>query len=146
MSGWIGVDFDGTLAEYGTWVSPSHCGRPIAPMVERVKTWLAQGREVRIFTARIHPLDTCVSATERVQLADAEAAVASRAMGIDPERFNDAVRSIEAIRAWCIEHIGRALPITNVKDYGMVELYDDRCVQVRPNTGELVGQSTRGLE
>ena len=38
--GWIGVDFDGTLAQYGTWVSPTHCGKPIAPMVERVQRWL----------------------------------------------------------------------------------------------------------
>jgi hypothetical protein len=37
------------------------------------------------------------------------------------------------------------LPITNCKDFAMVELYDDRCVQVEANTGRLIGQSTRGL-
>lgn len=26
MSGWIGVDFDGTLAHYDKWVSPTHTG------------------------------------------------------------------------------------------------------------------------
>ena len=51
----------------------------------------------------------------------------------------------EAIRDWCRRHIGQVLTITCVKDFAMVELYDDRCVQVRPNTGELVGNSTRGL-
>jgi hypothetical protein len=43
--------------------------------------------------------------------------------------------SYPAIRAWCRRHLGRELPITNQKDYGMVELWDDRAVQVIPNTG-----------
>lgn len=51
----------------------------------------------------------------------------------------------EAIEAWCREHIGRVLPITNVKDTKMVELWDDRAVQVIPNTGEPVGNSNYGL-
>lgn len=50
-----------------------------------------------------------------------------------------------AIEKWCQMHIGGILPVTNVKDYAMVELWDDRAVQVIPNTGEPVGQSTRGL-
>lgn len=40
------------------------------------------------------------------------------------------------IEDWCLAHIGRVLPVTNVKDYGMVELWDDRCVRVIPNTGQ----------
>lgn len=39
------------------------------------------------------------------------------------------------IEAWCEEHIGQALEVTNLKDYGMIELWDDRAVQVEPNTG-----------
>lgn len=38
--GWIGVDLDGTLAEYLGWQGMGHIGEPIAPMVERVKAWL----------------------------------------------------------------------------------------------------------
>jgi phosphoglycolate phosphatase-like HAD superfamily hydrolase len=41
----------------------------------------------------------------------------------------------DAIYAWCIEHFGRELPVTAVKDFKMVELWDDRAVQVEPNTG-----------
>lgn len=41
-----------------------------------------------------------------------------------------------AIEAWCVEHIGVALPVTCSKDYAMIELWDDRAVQVIPNTGE----------
>jgi hypothetical protein len=43
-----------------------------------------------------------------------------------------------AIQNWCILHIGQILPITNKKDHHMIELWDDRCVQVEPNTGRRV--------
>ena len=114
MSGWIGVDLDGTLAEYNGWVSPSHIGPPVHKMLDRVKKWRLDGYEVRIFTARISDLD---------QARDAR----------------------KAIEQWCLKFVGEILPITNEKDYGMIELWDDRCVQVVPNTGEIVGASTRGL-
>ena len=101
ISGWIGVDLDGTVAHYESKQFPE-IGRPIAPMVARIKAWLAEGVDVRIFTARV-----CDG---------------------DPE-------TVLAIQKWCAEHIGQVLPVTNVKDYAMVELWDDRAVQVIPNTG-----------
>lgn len=101
MGGWIGVDLDGTLAEYKGWRGPDHIGRPIRRMRLRVVHWLAEGYDVRIFTAR----------TEA---------------------------SYPAIERWCLKQFGRKLPITNVKDYGMVELWDDRAVQVEANTGRRV--------
>lgn len=104
--GWIGVDLDGTLAHYEGWKGETHIGQPIPAMVERVRQWLAEGREVRIFTARI---------------SDPRPAV-NRAIA-------------DAIGAWCRQHIGVVLLVTNVKDYAMVELWDDRAVQVVPNTG-----------
>lgn len=39
------------------------------------------------------------------------------------------------IEAWCVEHIGQVLPITHEKDFNMVELWDDRAVQIIHNTG-----------
>ena len=51
-SGWIGVDLDGTLAYYEGFKGTDHIGVPIKPMVEKVKGWLADGKDVRIFTAR----------------------------------------------------------------------------------------------
>ena len=42
MQGWVGVDLDGTLATYDEWRGIEHVGEPIAPMVERVKRWLAR--------------------------------------------------------------------------------------------------------
>lgn len=122
--GWIGVDFDGTLAHYDHWRGETHVGAPIAPMVDRVKRWLAEGLEVRIFTARVYePVD-----------------ISGLHMEPMPKR-----EARQVIEAWCLEHLGVVLPVTNVKDYGMIELWDDRAVQVVANTGEPVGQSTRGL-
>jgi hypothetical protein len=107
--GWIGVDLDGTLAHYDKWVSKTHIGAPIAPMVERVKQWLREDVTVKIFTARVTSWDR----------------------SIDPE--------VEmAVRSWCDLHIGEKLEVTNIKDMEMIELWDDRCVQVAPNTGEPV--------
>jgi hypothetical protein len=110
MSGWIGVDFDGTLSEYNGWVAGDHCGPPIPAMLARVKAWLAEGKDVRIFTARIYHDNS-------------------------PKRLQDAELARTAIVEWCKLYVGKEIPITNVKDYGMIELWDDRCVQVRPNTG-----------
>ncbi len=101
--GWIGVDLDGTLAHYGGWVGPDHIGPPIAIMVDRVKSWLGDGIEVRIMTAR-----------------------AWRADQADIDRIQD----------WAEEHIGHRLPVTCEKDYGMIELWDDRAVRVVENTGQ----------
>ena len=67
MSGWIGVDLDGTLAEYQRWVDGS-IGAPIPAMVERVRAWLAEGREVRIFTARVSVPEQRDEQLERIAL------------------------------------------------------------------------------
>ena len=44
--------------------------------------------------------------------------------------------SIKVIEKWCIKHVGQKLLVTNEKDFAMIELWDDRCVQVIPNTGK----------
>ncbi len=106
--GWIGVDLDGTLAVYEKWVAPDDIGAPITPMVERVLAWLSAGHDVRIFTAR-------------GSMNDEDQAIA-----------------YPAIRRWCRMHLGKELPITNVKDIHMVALWDDRAVQVRKNHGHPV--------
>lgn len=63
------------------------------------------------------------------------------AVGIDVKIFtarvaHDAPPEVtEAIQNWCLTHIGVVLPVTATKDYGMIQLWDDRAVQVVPNTG-----------
>lgn len=105
--GWIGVDLDGTLAQYDGWKGIEHIGDPVPAMIERVRNWLAADMEVRIFTARV-------------------------------TRFPDGrhLTAMTHIRDWLERHgLPRQMPITNVKDYGMIELWDDRAVQVEANTG-----------
>lgn len=101
MSGWIGVDLDGTLAHYDVGLGPDHIGNPVPAMLFRVKQWVAEGREVRIFTARASIQD-----------------------------------QIPPIVAWLERHGIGGLAITNKKDFGMIELWDDRCVRVVQNTGQ----------
>jgi hypothetical protein len=110
-SGWIGVDLDGTLAEWLSGQSVNEIGRPIPAMVERVKKWLAEGRNIRIFTARIAVTDYAGDTFEAVD------------------------RQRKLIEEWSLENLGTTLPITATKDYGMIELWDDRAVQLVPNTG-----------
>lgn len=111
MSGWIGVDLDGTLARYDGWVDGLHIGEPVPAMAQRVRAWLRNGIEVRIFTARVGPRG----------------------------RAKHSITEIEArIQDWTEQHFGVRLPVTNEKDFGMFELWDDRCVQVEINTGRRV--------
>lgn len=121
MGGWIGVDLDGTLAMYNGWKGVDHIGEPIKPMVERVKKWLAQGREVRIFTARVNDCGAVYKSLPTGDVFDKDS--------LDTDRVR------KNIEEWCLKHIGVVLPITNVKDYGMIELWDDRAVQVVFNEG-----------
>ena len=63
--GWIGVDLDGTLAEYHGWKGSEHIGSPLPAMLARVKTWLEQGIEVRVFDR------ACVLSSQRTENCDA---------------------------------------------------------------------------
>ncbi len=47
-------------------------------------------------------------------------------------------RQMVLIQQWLRRHGLPPLEITNAKDFGMVRLYDDRCVQVEPNTGRII--------
>lgn len=119
--GWIAVDLDGTLAEYHGWPADGSIGKPIPLMVERVKGWVAEGKDVRIFTARIWPLGT------------------DEAWGI--ERRAQVEKQVALITEWCQQHVGQSLPVTCVKDHKMIQLWDDRAIQMLPNTGQTVGEA-----
>ena len=54
-------------------------------------------------------------------------------------RAQDPDQAIPPIREWLKKHGLPELEITNAKDMDMIELWDDRCVQVVPNTGNPVG-------
>lgn len=109
--GWIGVDLDGTLAQYYGWKGNGVIGPPVPLMLERVKEWLALGMVVKIVTAR--------------------------AGNITDEA---------AIFHWCEEHLGQPLPVTDRKDFGMIVLWDDRCVAVEQNTGVVIKRDWPGMD
>lgn len=103
---WYGVDLDGTLAYAPEGKFLSTPGKPIKPMVERIEQMLADGKTVKIFTAR------------------AATPMGKRIVKLWLRR-SGVPRSFEK------------LEITNEKDPGMVELFDDRVTRVERNTGKL---------
>lgn len=117
MAGWIGVDLDGTLATYP--VPIDQIGEPIPLMVARVKEWHDDNIEVRIVTARV---GMCLERNPD---------------GIADD-FEFASKQAILIEQWCIKHLGFALKVTASKDFNMLQLWDDRCIQVECNTGKIL--------
>lgn len=77
------------------------------PMVVRVKDWIREGYEVRIFTARW-------------------------------SHEEDRPQTEKAIHEWLAKLDIPPLVVTNVKDFDMVELWDDRAVRVEKDTGRRI--------
>lgn len=116
---WIGVDLDGTLAAYDGWKPWNDIGVPLWSMMNKVRAWIEEGRDIRIFTARVcFDIDVC------------------RVTG---EEFTRA-QMVEVIQDWCQRWNLPRLPVTNVKDIYMAELWDDRAVQMVPNTGRTLAE------
>lgn len=116
MRPWYGVDLDGTLAMYDGFKGSDVIGEPIESIVNLVKQWLAEDKEVRVFTARVWH-DGSV------------------------DRLREATVARMAIDHWCLQVFDTVLPVTCQKDYGMVLLLDDRAFHVVTNTGIIVPAS-----
>lgn len=115
---WIGVDLDGTLAAWHGDIDT--IGEPLKPMVDRVKRMLAEGRLVKIMTARVACTGEYVDVSSRY----------------DDEQFAKTQKAM--IEDWCRKVFGVALPVVCSKDFGMIALYDDRAIEVVSNVGSLV--------
>ena len=123
-SGFIAVDWDGTTVEYHGWEAWNKFGKPIPAMVERIRGWLREGYTVKIMTARLprsqkrnHKV-TCWQTGKTYTRGEME----------------------DAISAHCEKIIGTRLEAINVKCTGMIELWDDRVIQVEPNTGRSLAE------
>lgn len=138
MNGWIGVDLDGTLFTYHKWVGWNVFGEPIKPMVDRVRQWLKDGVEVRIVTARVG-LPVCVS--DRKNIYDGEPDNSCRVTGT---KFSDAMM-VAAIQQHLVKNGLPPLPVQCYKDINMIEFWDDRAVQVVPNTGRTLAEEHQAV-
>ena len=107
---WVGIDLDGVLARHywgdGIEQDDLIIGEPIPEMVQRVREIMAEGWEIRIFTAR----GAWATTLER--------------------------RAIQwKIDEWCLSVFGQTFKITNAKDPACHAIYDDLAFRVIRNTG-----------
>jgi hypothetical protein len=113
------VDMDGTLFEYHGWTKWCEFGKPIPLMVERVLGWIAEGRDVRVFTARMPlPQDEMVEQT----------------CYKTGEKFNGVMMK-KAIADHCEASFGHRLRSQCYKDLHTIEIWDDRAIGVVANLG-----------
>lgn len=127
MKGWIGVDLDGTLAEYDGDVNT--IGKPIEQMCDRVRAWLKEGKDVRIVTARVAHLTFTFDRIGN-QYQGGPTMVSRCLSSLEAQHFNFSLEQKALIERWCEYHLGKRLPVVATKDYAMVELWDDRAVSV----------------
>lgn len=116
---WIGVDLDGTLAYYDKWVAWNVIGPVIPAMSHRISCWIEEDKLVKIFTARVaFERDTCYVTNTSFSRADIT----------------------RVIQDWLVANGLPRLDVTHEKNFQMVELWDDRAVQVVPNTGRTLAE------
>ena len=144
--GWYGFDLDGTLAKYDKWEGIDHIGEPVKPMVDLIKRMHAEGKVVKILTARVSPrANTKYKVREKcappdyVTTADFSCLSANAKPWVENMYLNlDTWGAREFVIDWCLRNLGFLPEITHEKDHLMLELYDDHVKQVVPNEGLLV--------
>ena len=143
--GWYGFDLDGTLAKYDKWEGIDHIGEPVKHMVDLIKKMHAEGKVVKILTARVshrHNVNTDPSfgPDGPKDIYDGEQSISMFARHDDgtPACAVKRKYASDFIREWCEANLGFIPEITHEKDHLMLELYDDRVKQVVPNEGLLV--------
>lgn len=103
----IAVDFDKTLAFYDGDFKMYEFGQPIPAMYFRVKQWVHAGHKVVIFTARVSP---------------------------QGENYDvEGVRN--AIQDWCEQNDLPRFDVICIKYTWIDEIWDDKAVSVKENSG-----------
>ena len=109
----ICADLDGTLAYYDEVnFNPYEVGAPIKSMIQLMRSEMAKGIEVRIFTAR-----------------------AARGNN-ETDLMYDA--RMEPVIKFSLANFRKILPIVNYKTFATIAIYDDRAYQVLTNQGVVV--------
>lgn len=134
--GWIGVDLDGTLFTYDGWVGWNVFGKLIVPMAERIKVWTAAGVQVRIVTARVGlPMYENVGR----RLGPLYSDYRRHKCSVTGQAYSDLMMN-DAIRDQLEANGLSRLHVQCYKDSKMIELWDDRAVQVVANTGRTLAE------
>lgn len=60
--------------------------------------------------------------------------------------FDPRPGDLEEVEYFCLKYFGKRLEITCSKDYNMLEIWDDRAIQVRPNTGVTLEEEIANLK
>ena len=106
---WYAFDLDKTLAEYPP-KNGETIGAPIPNIVRVLKKYIREGKDCRIFTARVGPDKS--------------------AFEINQFKYD--------LDRWLQKNVGTTLVATCEKDHLVMEIWDDRAKQVVPNTGEIL--------
>ena len=143
--GWIGFDLDGTLAKYDGWHGLDHIGEPIEAIVRLAKKFHAEGKRIKILTARVSPrlcgethADGCKCGHCEEEASRPPVMQEQYLVELDGRGFSVKRTASSYIREWCDKYLGFVPEIVHQKDHLMLELYDDRVKQVVPNKGILV--------
>lgn len=107
VDAYVAFDLDGTTAYYDGWKGSAHIGEPVPKIVAMIKDYLAKGKTVKIFTARVAEDDDLT-----------------------------VEQKIKIIQDWTQKHIGQRLPVTCIKDQKMELLYDDKAIRVVLNANQ----------
>jgi hypothetical protein len=110
------TDFHKTLAEYdheNQHTEDFDNMAPVEKMVNRVKTWLANGEKVTVFSAAANPENDWDGRIQR------------------------------GIGDWTETHIGERLPVTAIKSADFTDMWDDKGVAVEPNTGKRLSKKPK---
>lgn len=122
--GWIGFDLDYTAAMGHNPYRSDVIGEPVHAMIELMLKLIAEGKRVKIFTARV--CETGQRSPWSGEVANWEYVEFQHNM----------------IDAWCFKYLGLHLEVTCIKDFLCLEIYDDRAWRVEKNTGKIVGKDT----
>lgn len=144
--GWYGFDLDGTLAVYDKWEGVDHIGKPVKHMVDLMRKMHAEGKVVKILTARVAPRSNteCKPNPYFGELPvgfrlDVPHVLGEEARFWCEKRYHEERWDAKMfIVDWCANHLGFIPEITHEKDHLMLMLFDDRVKQVVPNEGLLV--------
>lgn len=137
IGGWVGFDLDNTLAMYSGDINT--IGAPIEPMCDRVRNLIREGVTVKIVTARVSGLFIRPESVGPSYPGSHVVIASLRRDSAWAERYEFALAQERLVQDWCEHHLGKRLPVTALKDYAMIELWDDRAIAVESGTGRAVG-------